>query len=49
MSDQHAWRREQLPAPAALTTATILITAAELLIDIVNAFLRILFDLGLRT
>lgn len=45
MSAQPSWRRDQLPAPAALTTATILITTAELLIDIVNAILRIFFAL----
>ena len=48
MMRQYAWRQQDLPAPAALTTATILISAAELLIDIVNAIFRILFDLGLR-
>lgn len=45
MTAPHSWRPEQLPAPAALTTVTILITAAELLIDIVNAILRIFFEL----
>jgi len=36
-----------LPALASLTAATIIISAAELMIDIVNAILRILFRFGI--
>jgi len=47
MGRPQSWAGHSLPAPASLTAATIILTTAELIIDIVNAILRVFFQLGI--